>query len=228
VKKNYYVVFDGKSKKLSGYPIYFDWEINREKFEMTDDTFDSCNKNNLEARVKNPKLSFDFYSAPGKYGIEEFFISSSMLEVFKSNNTFPFRYKPIRFYGKNNKTITSKDYYVISFYDMTEYVDKDKCLYVIPDGHEIYSRDIIEIAIKKDILNQFDILPSIIPTFPKSIIVSEELKESGSLHNMNFEYILLEDAAHTLFEREYKDFDDIGIDILETLSKYTEKELNAK
>jgi len=87
VKKNYYVVFDGKSKKLSGYPIYFDWEINREKFEMTDDTFDSCNKNNLEARVKNPKLSFDFYSAPGKYGIEEFFISSKNASTISFDST---------------------------------------------------------------------------------------------------------------------------------------------
>ncbi len=219
-------MFDGKDNKLSGYPIYFDWEFDREKFGMTDDTFDSCNENSLEARVKNPKISFDFYSAPGKYSIEEFFISVDMLEVFKSNNTFPFRYKPIRFYGKNNKTITSKDYYVISFHDMPEYVDKDRCLYVIPYGHEIYNRDIIEISIKRDVLNNFDILPSVIPTFPRSIIVSEKLKESGSLDSMNFEFIPLSEATHTLFGRKYEDFYDISIDMLKTLTRYTEKELN--
>lgn len=234
MNKGYFVLLDkfgqipgypiGIVKQNIGHPIFFDYDYNRENYACSGDTFYSCNTETLELYIKHQKIAFDCYPARTTKNISEFFISEKFLNIIKKYKTPFYKVMPVKFYANNKKMVSERNYYVISFYDLPKYINYEKCLYVIPDGYEIFERNLIEIDIIKETLEKYDILPSDLPTFPNSLVVSDEVKNDPLIKEMQLQHWPLNEAPIMRFKKEKED--EKSLININSLQKYTEKALS--
>ena len=207
-------------KQFPGYPINFTYDFDHEEYGYLG-TFTTCKPDiELEMRVKHRKIDFDYYPARSNQFIEEYFISEELLNIIKTYKSTPFECRPVTFYGKNRKSVSKKKYYIISFINIPKYINRDKCLFVIPNGPDIYYRDLIEVSINYEILNKYDCLPSKLPTYPSSLVISENIINDKRMEKLNFKFISLEKAPLSLYKKEESN------PSVDGLEKYLEKELD--
>jgi len=197
---SYYLMLDGL-KKIPGYPIYFDYVIDWDRTGWENSCITNCKEEVVEIRVKNPKIEFDFRVSANNY-----FFSTQLWEIICDYRTLEFDKKEIKFYGKNYKKISSKDYVVICF---TNAFDKSndyhkwlESSYIIPKQEYSNYAELIKPVIDYKVLKEYDITTSNLQGHRNDLVVSESFMKDIRLKNMNLEFIPIEDASKILLYRE--------------------------
>ncbi|WP_428738572.1 hypothetical protein [Sulfurimonas sp.] len=195
-KENYYLMMDAWGKR-PGYPIYFDYDIPCDRSGWEDSCLVQCPQEEIELRVKNPKIEFDFCNSSDNY-----FFSTRLWEVICEYRSLTPKLKPIKFFGKNRKILSSKEYVVVCFTDENDeknrYIDRMQSEYVVPIQTYSARAELVNPAIRYELLNQFDITTSDLQGYRKMLVVSETFMKDERLKEMNLEFLPLEEAAKIL------------------------------
>ena len=206
MNSKYYLMSEAEStreKKIVGYPIYFDYELdNCNKIGWKDDCILQCQQEIIDIRVKNPKILFDLAVT----SLDNFFFSDILWEVVCDYKSWEMNFKKVNFYGKDKKKVSTKDYVVACFqnrYDKErQYIDRLKSLYIVPNYKRKRQAILIKPYLNYDVLNLFDILPSQFTYSSNSLIVSEKFKNDKRLKNTKLSFIPIEDVAKFLMFRD--------------------------
>ena len=196
----YYLMLDGL-KKMPGYPIYFDYVVDWDSTGWKNSCITNCKEEVVEIRVKNPKIEFDFRISANNY-----FFSTQLWEIICDYRTLEFDKKEIKFYGKNYKKISSKDYVAICFtnaYDKNNlYCMRLESSYIIPKQEYSSYAELIEPVINYKLLKKYDITITLLQGQEDGLVVSESFMKDERLKDMNLEFIPIEDASKILLYRE--------------------------
>ena len=193
-----------REKKIIGYPIYFDYELdNCNKSGWKSDCILQCEQEIIDIRVKNPKISFDLAVT----SLESFFFSDILWEVICDYQHWDIDFKKVKFYGKDKKKIATKEYLVACFknrYDEKgHYIDRLKSLYIVPNYKRNRRAIMIKPYLNYDVLNCFDVLPSSFNYALNSLVVSEKFKNDKRLKSTKLSFIPIEDVAEfSMFKKD--------------------------
>ena len=233
-QENYYLMLDAR-KKLPGYPIYFDYVVDWDRTGWKNSHITNCKEELIEIRVKNPKIEFDFRESAGNY-----FFSTRLWEVICDYRTLEFKKKDIKFYGKNRKVISSKEYIVVNF--TNEFKAENnyhlwlESSYIIPKQEYSNYAELIEPVINYKLLKEYDITTSDLQGYRNDLVVSESFVKDERLKDMNLEFIPIEDASKILlykgdkYKSKYGLKDSSAFEELELIKgkKLQEMKLNGK
>lgn len=202
MNNKYYLMLEAKStrdKRIVGYPIYFDYDlVNCNRDGWKSDCIVQCQQEEIELRVKNPKILFDFENT----ALDNFFFSNILWEVICDYCSWDMKFKKVKLYGKDKKKISTKEYIVACFEnrydDNSKYIDKLESEYILPNFKHKKRAELINPAIDYEKLSQFDILPSNLSANLNALIVSERVMKDTRLKDTKLTFLPLENAPKIL------------------------------